>query len=485
MHPDLSGRIRELCTRTRPALSPGPAATALDVVARRLAEPVLRIGVGGRLKAGKSTLVNAVLGQSLAATATTECTTVVARFRAGPQNRVEVRLCDGTSRTVPARRGGGVPETVAELGAPRESITEIVVEAVNDRLADSHVLVDTPGLDSLTGLDGVSMTALAGADALLYVMPHPGQGDREALRALRGTATGRWTAGTALGVLSRIDELGTGRDPWSDARRLAESCARRMRGLVATVTPLHGLLAETAVCGEFTEEHARQVHTLRRLDGPTREALLYSYDTFLSGTALPIDRAARVHLLALLGMYGLREVAALPGPPALGAVALRAHLRRLSGLDGLLAEIRHRFVDRADRLRAATALDALSRLRVPQADTRGAAALAELRAQVRAVARTPQLRQVALGAALTDLAGNRLWLPPEDESALVALATGTDPGSCLRVPGASPGGIRAAADREILRWRGHEDAHDGVVRRHARLAREYAEALFFASDAIV
>jgi hypothetical protein len=60
-------------------------------VRRRLSESALRIAVGGRLKAGKSTLVNALLGQRLAATAVTECTLIVVWSRYAPQNRVEVR----------------------------------------------------------------------------------------------------------------------------------------------------------------------------------------------------------------------------------------------------------------------------------------------------------------------------------------------------------------------------------------------------------
>lgn len=61
----------------------------------RLGKAGLRIAVGGRVRAGKSTLINALVGQDVAATAATECTLLVAWFRNGPQNQVVVHRVDG------------------------------------------------------------------------------------------------------------------------------------------------------------------------------------------------------------------------------------------------------------------------------------------------------------------------------------------------------------------------------------------------------
>jgi predicted GTPase len=51
-------------------------------IGNRLSEP-LRVAIAGRLKAGKSTLVNALIGRRVAPTAVGECTRVVTRFRYG------------------------------------------------------------------------------------------------------------------------------------------------------------------------------------------------------------------------------------------------------------------------------------------------------------------------------------------------------------------------------------------------------------------
>src|SRR5579884_3992518 len=61
----------------------------------RLRQP-LRIAVAGRVKAGKSTLVNALLGQRVAPTDVSECTRVVTWFHYGTPQRVEVHMVDGS-----------------------------------------------------------------------------------------------------------------------------------------------------------------------------------------------------------------------------------------------------------------------------------------------------------------------------------------------------------------------------------------------------
>ena len=60
------------------------AGAAID----RLAEP-LRVAVAGRVKAGKSTLVNAMVGELIAPTDARECTKVVTWYRDGVTYRVE------------------------------------------------------------------------------------------------------------------------------------------------------------------------------------------------------------------------------------------------------------------------------------------------------------------------------------------------------------------------------------------------------------
>lgn len=59
----------------------------LQRIAARLNEP-MRIALAGTLKAGKSTLVNALVGETVAPTDATEATRIVTWFRHGPTPKV-------------------------------------------------------------------------------------------------------------------------------------------------------------------------------------------------------------------------------------------------------------------------------------------------------------------------------------------------------------------------------------------------------------
>ncbi|MFE5522232.1 dynamin family protein [Streptomyces virginiae] len=466
-----------LCAGLGPGL-PGPAVVAVGAVAARLAAPTLRIAVGGRLNAGKSTLVNALLGHSLAATGATECTRLVTWFRPGTQNRVLVRLRDGSGNYVPAAPGGGVPDDPAALGADPSNIAELVVEAPNHALENAYRIVDTPGMDSLSGLDAPALAALDRSDALLYVMPHPGEGDVEALEALRRQSGRGVTAARALGVLSRIDELGRGiGDPWPQAHRLRTTYARRLSGLVGDVVPVVGLLAQAARGERFTDRDTESLAALAGLpDGPLDEALR-SPHTFLAWYDGPLDAEERQRLLSLLGRYGIREAVGLCDGRS--TRALLAGLRERSGFDALEARVREEFVERADALRAVTALRSLTAVArsLPPGGPRE-----HLRSGLAVIRRQPALRQIALSAALTDQGSGRMTLDAERSAALTALVHGRSAAASLGLPeGLSPAGTAARAAQEAGRWRAYETAPHRRVRIHARAARELCEALYFSA----
>lgn len=89
-----SDRVRAILHATIQAYRGAPAYRQrgdvfcqLDRIGARLAEP-LRIALAGTLKAGKSTLVNALVGDDIAPTDATEATRIVTWFRHGPTPRV-------------------------------------------------------------------------------------------------------------------------------------------------------------------------------------------------------------------------------------------------------------------------------------------------------------------------------------------------------------------------------------------------------------
>ncbi len=484
--------VRELCERIGPLLGPGATADEVDAVRRRLSEPTIRIAIAGRLKAGKSTLVNALLGQRLAATDVLECTLLVAWFRYAHQNRIEVRRHDGRVYHVPGEPGGGIPRDLSRLGAAREEIAELVVEVANRNLAGQYTIVDTPGIDSLSGLDEIALSAMARADALLYLAPLPGEDDLAALEELRRRARSHGiTAVNVLGVLSRIDLRGDGiSDPWPTARRIAARYTGLLAGVAAGVVPVAGLLAQAVTGAEFTDADTVLLRRLATADLDDLRKIMFSEDTFTAWTEGPLTTPERQRLLTLLGRYGImladaaiREAA---GRSAILATAdLLALLRARSGIDELISRMAEQFIGPADRLRAAAAIGRLELASHGARSPAESAALASLRAELIQLRRRWQMRQELLVPALADLADGRLQLPPEAEQALKGLAQGGSPASCLGLPDlAGAGAIRRAADEQIRHWQELEWYPSRNVQRWARRARELCEACYFEAGAL-
>ena len=139
-------QIRPLLAEVRAACTDPAVSESLRRLAARMDEPLI-VALAGKVKAGKSTLLNALIGEQLAPTDAGECTQVVTWYRNGPTYRVIIDLDDGTSRQVPFHRDSGALEL--DLGGtPVDRISRIVVDWPSARLA--HVtLIDTPGLDSI------------------------------------------------------------------------------------------------------------------------------------------------------------------------------------------------------------------------------------------------------------------------------------------------------------------------------------------------
>ena len=119
----VTSRLIAVCTRTRDQLRTPELRDRLDGLVARLGEPSIRVAVGGRMNAGKSTLVNALLQERLAATGATETTRLVTWFRHSHQARLRVHRRDGTDRVLPLAPSGGVGATVAGVRRPRRSPT--------------------------------------------------------------------------------------------------------------------------------------------------------------------------------------------------------------------------------------------------------------------------------------------------------------------------------------------------------------------------
>jgi hypothetical protein len=463
----LSTSVATLCDHLLAEIGPD-AGQHVAQIRDRLGEP-LRVAIAGRLKAGKSTLVNALIGRRVAPTAVGECTRVVTRFRYGTADRVDVVGRDGRRHSLPLDDDGMIPR---RLGVPAARVAYVDVALTSERLRDLTV-VDTPGLASTdtsvsaraeevvgtTGapfdadIDADSAAEVAAAEAVVYVFTQAVRADDvRALEAFRA-ASARLASSpiNALGVFGKVDTLVTGpADPWPVAGPLARQQAGLLARTVSDVVPLAGLLAETAATGRLT---AADGDALRRLAGmPTDQlrVLLASADLF-RGRPAPLDTEQRERLLGLLDLYGIGfALAQVAAEPRLSTGELIRRLDAASGLPRLRHTLEQTFRWRSDAIKAGWALARLERL---AGRTRGETDRETLLDAVERLLRDPAYHRLRLLDAAQRVATGTVSLPDDWEAELTRLATSDDPRWILRLPHAGPDELAAAAMAAANRWR--------------------------------
>jgi hypothetical protein len=406
--------LRELIGRARAAAN-GEAGDQLGRLASRLDEP-LTVAIAGKVKAGKSTLLNALVGEELAPTDAGECTRVITWYQNGPTYRVTVDSNDGTTRQVPFRREDGAIE-IDLGGQPVDEIRRMVVEWPSSRLA-GLTLIDTPGLDSVStatsqrtlaflGAEGESHTE---ADAVIYLMKHLHQADLGFLEAFRDDADAAASPISALAVLSRADEVGVCRlDAMVAANRVAGAWRDdpRLRRLCQTVVPVAGLVAQAGA--SLTEHDYQALRTISSLPRPQVDELLLTVDRFVNGDLLELTQVEREVLLERLGVFGIRlAVSLIRLGAADSAGTLATELTARSGIEQLRHLLLTVFTERRDILKARVALAGLE---ASLPDLQGEAATELERDVERARAGAHEFREIHV---LNALRSGQLALTPDE-----------------------------------------------------------------------
>jgi hypothetical protein len=344
------------------------AQTVIAELDRRLHEP-LRLAIAGMVKAGKSTLLNAMLGERIAPTDAGECTRVVTWYRYSATPTITLHPREGEPRRMPVRRERG--RLVIDLGGvPAEDVDWIDVGWPLAELK-SMILIDTPGIASLSEDTSTRTTrfltpeeAPSSADAVVYLMRHLHASDVKFLEAFRDTAAGAAQTVCAVGVLSRSDEIGSGRiDSLLSAGKVARRYERDgdLASLVLGVVPVAGLVAEGA--RTLRESEYAAFRELAGLERNERESLLVSADRFTrESDATSLSTAERRALLGRFGIFGVRLATALIRGGMDSSTELADAMVQQSGLIELRQFVRNQFRTRATTLKVRGVLLTLEKL---------------------------------------------------------------------------------------------------------------------------
>ena len=310
------------------------AARVLDLV-----DSPLLVTVMGEFNSGKSTFVNALVGEEVAPMGITPTTATINVLKYGAERGGRVVYLDDTTRDVPWDEVPSLLKGLDEAEAKRIRWVEVLFPL--ETLQRVNV-VDTPGLNSiLPEHEETARAFVAQADAILWLFSVGQAGkasEREALERIRDEQK------KALGVVNKIDR--------TDAEGQREILAHLQSGFGDLVEALVPFSARDALLGRKQGDASRLAKSNRaELDRVLEERFFKR--------AKSIKRAAATRRIgALLDEAARRGHAAIDGEPGDAA-------GRRTAIDGALASVRadqviwqRRFLGE-ERLRLVEELDAV------------------------------------------------------------------------------------------------------------------------------
>ena len=356
-------------------------ANTLERLALEAHQPCV-VAVVGRVKSGKSSFVNALLGEDLAQVGTTETTATINYFRYGTPNPAKPVRCHWLGGAVTEEDKGFLDALQGNDEATlrrAEGIDYLEYLLPNPKL-QAFTLVDTPGTSAVVD-EHQNRTAeflkLAGqlrerqaaeterlgsaADAIIYMIGQVARTDeREFLEEFGQATGGQSRAFNAIGVMAKIDMQF---DPTQLATRPAELAAkigRQLRDELNVVLPVSAgierALQQLTAGAEPVLPHF--IATLRRIPPARLAMLLDSQDFFCKQeyAALFADcvvtLAERQSLVGNLPWTVFTTLARVAATADMHEAEVVERLRGIAGFAPLRSLLDRHFFQRGQTLRA-------------------------------------------------------------------------------------------------------------------------------------
>lgn len=212
-------------------------------IANRLRNDKLKILVAGQFKQGKSTLINALLGEEVLPAYSTPCTAVITEIAYGERKKAVISF----KEEIMGLPKGISPKTVAHIGSKRKNIPDLVIESddMGDELDEYLVIpdeedkeqresvaespysccrltwplelckneveiIDSPGLNEATARDETTYKYVPEADMILHVLSALqlfGKPDQDFLQKLESMG-----APSTIFLVNRFDQLNSAKE---------------------------------------------------------------------------------------------------------------------------------------------------------------------------------------------------------------------------------------------------------------------------------
>ncbi|MGB6297371.1 MAG: dynamin family protein [Rivularia sp. (in: cyanobacteria)] len=343
----------------------------------RLQQP-MRVAIVGKIKAGKSTMMNALLGEALVATGSVEATFNINWLKYDENKTLKVHFKD--NRTPETKSVEELSNITVRADENRDYLLSVKYIEVfyPNKILKSFNLIDTPGLQShykddsqntvdFLQLHGDNLTEITqkeaqGADALLYLFSHSlAMDDSEIVKMFQGPVVGQATPINAIGVLTKVETYWTDpnvSEPMEAGKKVCQrlSAHPKVRDIFYTVYPTCGLLALGAQT--LTDNEWEILKKLAELPQKRMESLIGNVKRFCNREYedVPIPPTERQQVLNQLGQYGVWLAYNLIGSGVNQKSQLIEELLQSSGVPELRKLITSHFGHRAYLIKLGTVL---------------------------------------------------------------------------------------------------------------------------------
>jgi hypothetical protein len=200
-------RLAEVATR----LEQGELSLQLDSHGIQLANGRFSLAVLGEFKRGKSTLINALLGEEVLPTDVLPTTATLNRLVYSLEKRILLHKHDATIEEIPWGQLARYVTKLDDEAADRAlSIREAVVEYPCSFCRNNVELIDTPGLQDEEAMTSITLSVLPKVDAAVLVISALSPLSESELSFLESLSTQK--CGRIFLVISSVDRLGLAED---------------------------------------------------------------------------------------------------------------------------------------------------------------------------------------------------------------------------------------------------------------------------------
>lgn len=291
----------------------------------RINEP-LRVAVSGIMKAGKSTFMNALMGERLVYTGTKETTYTVCWFKYAKEPYITVVFRNGEKENAPFEDLEKWSVRTYTKENPRiDDVKYIMIYYPNEILKQLE-FIDTPGLnsnyvtDAKNTLDFLAVRSseetieeMSAADAIIYAFQRSAGGfDESLLSAFKGNF-GNSSPINSIGILTRTDDSGiweveSGISPVTAAEPVKNTIMKNesMKRVIFSVFPVCAKQVEGF--SDLDDTDWKTLGELAQLDKDELADLLFDAMDFEQSGDIPGSIESRTHIMESVGQYGIVEI---------------------------------------------------------------------------------------------------------------------------------------------------------------------------------